>query len=239
MQALYEKLAEHRRFLTGFILPKYDLSNALAYTKVLRNLGPEASEPEPLYVMPILETPGIAYKESRQEVLLELRRVLRQVRRHVLTVRVGGNDFCNIFGVRRSVCQSIYDIGTVREILFDILNIFGRDYFVSAPVWEYFDTGRSQAWQTGLLQETVLDKLNGFIGKTAIHPSQLPVIAKGMGVTSKDYTDAVQILNWAPAALGVAKSEDSGRMNEVRVHETWAKRTLRLAETYGVEESLK
>ena len=47
---------------------------------------------------------------------------------------------------------------------------------LSGPVWEYFGEDLQGAWAEGLRQELALDRLNGFIGKTAVHPAQLPII---------------------------------------------------------------
>ena len=68
-----------------------------------------------------------------------------------------------------------------------------------------FGTGLSEPWATGLQAELSLDRLNGFIGKTSIHPSQLPLIYESMKVKKSDYEDALSILGWGPSKLGVEK----------------------------------
>ena len=122
--------------LTGFVLPKFDLGNADRYLELMREVNAYAHRP--VYVMPILESAQVAQAVSRRKALSRIKAVLDPVREIILNVRVGGNDFCNLYGLRRSVTQTIYDIGVVRDILVDILNTFAQDYVVSGPVWEYF-----------------------------------------------------------------------------------------------------
>lgn len=216
--------------LTGYILPKFDLSNAEQYiNEVLSWEGTSH-----LRIMPILESAAVADARSRMQELSGIQQLLSTVQPRVLNLRVGGNDLCNLFGVRRSVYQPIYDIGVVRDILTDVINVFSQDYVVAAPVWEYFGTSLHDPWAQGLRAELALDRVNGFVGKTAIHPSQLAVIRQGMQVSAADYADAMRILHWDDDRLGVGRSVDGGRMNEVRCHGTWAQRTVILGQIYGV-----
>ncbi len=234
LASLYRSLGNAADVLTGFILPKFDLSNAAAYIALISEIN--AARQTPLYIMPILESAEIAYRESRIESLTALRHMLDGCRRYVLNIRVGGNDFCNLYGLRRTIHQTIHDIDIIRDIFTDIVNIFGRDYVVSGPVWEYFDgKDGSNAWREGLCRELALDRLNGFIGKTAIHPSQLPAIRDSLMVSQHDYDDAMQILHWNNGGLAVAKSSGDARMNERKVHENWARKIITLAEIYGVK----
>jgi citrate lyase beta subunit len=233
LRRVHAALGRDAGLLTGYILPKFDDSNADDYVKLVYELNAGASEP--VFVMPIIETARVAYAETRPTALGALKRSLDRVKEYVLNIRCGGNDFCNIFGVRRAFDQTIYEIGLVRDVLVDILNYFSRSYVVSAPVCEFFENGVSDAWKEVLRKEIRLDRLNGFVGKTAIHPSQVPVIVECMKVAKADYADAGQVNCWRDPELGVSRGE-GGRMNEVKVHGAWANKILRLAEVYGVEE---
>lgn len=233
LRRMRDSLGAAESVLMGYILPKFDLANAEAYARELGTWGPPGERP--LWVMPILESQGVADAASRRAHLQDLRSILYAMPR-VLNLRVGGNDLCHLFGLRRSVHQTIYDIAVVRDILADILNIFSREYVISGPVWEYFGTDAQGAWAAGLRRELAMDRLNGFVGKTAIHPTQLPVIRESLQVCAEDYADALQILNWQPPDLGVAKSAMGSRMNEVNCHTAWAQRTARLAAVYGIRE---
>ena len=83
----------------------------------------------------------------------------------------------------------------------------------------------------GLLREIVLDKVNGFIGKTVIHPSHLRYVNTMQAVTMEEYKDAKQIMN---ANNGVMKSENQNKMNETNPHRNWAKRIVSKSRAFGV-----
>ena len=189
-----------------------------------------------LYIMPILESRTVADIGNRVDILWNIKSHLDSVKDYVLNVRVGGNDFSNMYGLRRSDTQNIYQIGVIRDILVNIINAFASDYIVSGPVWEYFGTDPSQQWAVGLRKELELDLLNGFIGKTAIHPSQLPIIFDSLKVRRCDYDDAQSIVTWSTDGLGVAKSTNGQRMNEVKCHLRWARRIITMAGIYGIRE---
>ena len=218
--------------VTGYLLPKFDMSNAEEYLGNIEyiNRGSEHT----IYCMPILESAAIAHAAGRMTELLKIKFLLDRCP-HVLNIRVGGNDLCNLYGIRVPVSNTIYDVGVTNNIMSDIMSVFGAEYVISAPVWNYFgDSG--DEWKRGLEREMAADRVNGFIGKTAIHPSQLPVIAECMKVTREDYNDAIKILNWDIEELGVQKSAAGNRMNEVKCHFNWARRTAMLGQAYGIRE---
>ena len=186
--------------------------------------------------MPILESSAIADGTARISQLTAIRELLLSAKEYILNVRVGGNDFCNLYGLRRSVNQTIYDVGVVRDILVDIVNVFARDFVVSGPVWEYFENDKNDKWAAGLKKELEFDRINGFIGKTAIHPSQLPLIYDSLRVTAEDYADMKSILGWEEKDFGVMKSDSGSRMNEKNCHNKWAERVQILSRIYGVKE---
>ena len=236
MRKIYGAYKEVLPLLTGFVLPKFDSSNGGAYLAAIEEFNAEGNF---LYVMPTLESSAVADLEERHSRLAEIKAVLDAHKRFVLNVRVGGNDFAHLFGLRRSVEQNIYQMGVIQNILIDILNVFSRDHVVSGPVWEYFGEDESEPWAKGLQRELELDVLNGFIGKTAIHPSQLPVIYRGLQVDRGDYEDAEAILHWDSERYGVQKSDSKHRMNEVKTHTKWAQRVYIMGQIYGVREDEK
>lgn len=83
----------------------------------------------------------------------------------------------------------------------------------------------------GLLRELVLDKANGFIGKTIIHPTHLNYVNGMYAVTKEEYDDALQIVG---STGGVVKSMSYNKMNEKKPHMNWAERVLYTAKAYGV-----
>lgn len=226
---------EHIKLVTGFIFPKFNSKNGMKYLSYLKTLNEQFGEP--LYGMPILEDRRIAQKEARIEELLKIKTILDQYKDLVLNVRVGCTDLSSCFGVRRSFEQTIYDVITVKDCLSDILNVFLRDdgYVISGPVWEYFPKGingnEDFNIECGLKRETCLDKINGFIGKTCIHPTQVKRVNEIYAVTEGEFRDAQQILQMSS---GVAKG--SSGMNETKPHKNWATRIMGRAIAYGVVE---
>ena len=205
--------------------------------------------------MPIIEDPEVAYKESRISQLMGIKKILDKYKDLVLQVRVGGTDFSSVFGVRRGVDYSLYDIMTVRECLSDIINVCGRnnDYVISGPVWEYFRAPKELMFEElqhygiedylmrrqplvngeidGLLREVLLDKANGFVGRTVIHPTHVKFVNALMAVTKEEYDDACQILG---TGGGVIKGSGGNKMNEIKPHTNWAKKVYNRARAFGV-----
>ena len=228
---LDERLSAYYDILCGYIFPKYTLSNADDYNQAMISINEKAGKK--IYMMPILESKDIVSYSTRRNVLIELKQKIDSVRDYVLNVRVGGNDFSNEFAARRHYDETIYDILPIAQLLGDILTVFSRDYVVSGPVWEFFSSDNEE-WKRGMQNELKLDKLNGFIGKTVIHPKQISVVNEALKVSRKDYEDAKEILNWDENGLQVGKSFAGERMNEVKTHTNWAIKTITLAEIYGV-----
>lgn len=247
---------EHFKLICAFNFPKFNAGNGKAYFGHLQTLNKKHSEI--IYGMPILEDYTIAFKETRMRELLGIKEILDRFRQLVLNIRVGGTDFSSCFGMRRGINYTIYDIMTVRDCLLDILNMFIRnnDYTVSGPVWEYFRASKEMRFKDlpvvdvqeslikrepiinaavdGLMREIILDKANGFIGKTIIHPTHLNYVNGLMAVTREEYEDASQILD---TSGGVIKSASGNKMNEIGPHRNWAERLLMRAQAYGVVEN--
>lgn len=243
---------EHIKFITGFNFPKFNRENGEQYFAYLEVLNEKFQEI--LYGMPILESREMAYLESRIQELLGVKEILDRHKRLVLNVRVGGTDWSSVFGVRRGINYTIYDILPVQDCLKDVLNVFARnnDYSVSGPVWEYFRVNKKMKFTEiptsineslfrreplindavdGLLRELLLDRANGFIGKTIIHPTHIPYVNGMLAVTKEVYDDASQILN---TSGGVIKSESGNKMNEIGPHKCWAEKIVMRARAYGV-----
>lgn len=230
---VFSKIEPYANLLTGFIFPKYNLSCANSYIKYLEKVNQVCNHT--IYMMPIMESSDLISPASRSTTLLEIKQQLSDFSHLVLNIRVGGNDFCKEFGIRRNCTQTIYDIAVIQSILSDIIATFSRDYIVSAPVWEYF-SGNTTDWSDGLYREIKLDLLNGFIGKTVIHPNQIPIVHSALKVSKIDYEDALRIHSYDDSLIQVEKSLDGSRMNEIKTHGKWAEKILKLAQIYGINE---
>lgn len=217
--------------ITGFILPKFSMENADAYIRTMVQVNGSAKKP--VYMMPIYESPTIIDLRNRYDILYGLKEKLDQVEELVLNIRVGGNDLCHMFGFRRHSDESIHGIAPVAGIFSDIITVYGMDYVVSGPVWEYYN---GRGWDTGLARELADDRLCGFTGKTVIHPKQIDMVNAAYQVSQKDFDDARAVLGWdASSPSLVSGSHARERMNEYKTHRNWAEQRLFLAEAYGVK----
>ncbi|PFA19615.1 MULTISPECIES: HpcH/HpaI aldolase/citrate lyase family protein [Bacillus cereus group] len=262
MRSLVRELGNAVHCISGFVFPKFTPANGMSYIHELSDINEAYSLS--LYGMPILESPEIIYKESRIESLLSIKAILDSYRDFILNVRIGATDFSGIFGIRRNKDTTIYDISVIRDCISDIINIFSRkadEYIISGPVWEYFESKQRvlkpqlrqtlfheslgnagltmreemlHRYEDGLIHEVLLDQSNGLIGKTVIHPSHIKLIQAMHTVTLEDYLDAKSIFENAHAYNGVMKSSFSNKMNEVKPHYNWARKTLLKSNIYGV-----
>ncbi|MFS0780474.1 HpcH/HpaI aldolase/citrate lyase family protein [Bacillus sp. 1P06AnD] len=261
LKRISEELGEWQSILTGYVFPKFSTANGEAFLQILK----EQNRPDrKLYAMPILESPQVIYKESRMDELLSLTRIMDNYNDLILNIRIGATDFCGLFGIRRDVDTTIYDVSIIRDCISDIINLFTRQsagYVISGPVWEYFSnehrilkpTLRTTPFQAkygktgiqmrsdmidqyidGLINEVILDKLNGIIGKTIIHPTHIKPVHSLYVVTHEEYMDATSILSNGSGMIGVEKSSYSNKMNEIKPHMNWAKKILLRAKAFGV-----
>ncbi|MGQ3478161.1 HpcH/HpaI aldolase/citrate lyase family protein [Paenibacillus sp. TY11] len=225
--------------------------------------GNESNMPV-LYGLPILESSKIIYRETRWKELLSIKEILDEYQEYVLNVRIGATDFSSLYGLRRSPDITIYEIAVIRDCIADIINLFGRvgsDYVISGPVWEYF-SHRERVFKPqlrvspfedalgkpgrylrmdfisdavdGLIREVMMDKENGIIGKTIIHPSHIKPVQAMYAVTHEEYMDALEIVKRNDGSLGVFKSTYANKMNEIKPHLNWAHRIINRSKVYGV-----
>ncbi|MEV5331597.1 HpcH/HpaI aldolase/citrate lyase family protein [Streptomyces werraensis] len=246
--------------LSGFVLPKFTAERGLPFLEALT--AAESASGRRLFAMPVLESPELLYRESRVETLEGIFRVVDKYRDRVLALRLGVTDFCSSYGLRRGPDMTAYDIQVVASVISDVVNMLGRadgtGFTVTGPVWEYFRVQermfKPQLRQSpfleveatalrqkliehamdGLLREISLDRANGLLGKTCIHPSHvLPVHALSV-VSHEEFSDAQDILRPERNGGGVLRSAYTNKMNEVKPHRAWAERTLLRAEVFGV-----
>ena len=227
---LARRLGDSHEIITGYILPKFSLSCADAYIEQVAGLN---SGMKPVkYMMPIYESSAVVDLRTRYDVLYKLKEKLDLIEPWVLNIRVGGNDLSHLFGFRRESDESIHQIAPIANIFADIITAYGMDYVISGPVWEYYSGAN---WENGLRKEIRDDRLSGFIGKTVIHPKQIPVVNDEYKVTQKNYDDALHILNWDTKKDSFVSGSLAGeRMDEYKTHLNWAKKTCFMAKCYGI-----
>ena len=96
-------------------------------------------------------------------------------------------------------------------------------FHLTAPVFEHMDRPEL------LAEEVSEDMLHGLIGKTAIHPDQVPLIESHYRVCPNDVEAAQMILQEnCPAVFG-----HGGSMCEVSTHTSWAKNILTRMQAFG------
>ena len=247
------------RNLTGFAFPKFDTLADVAhgFTSVLAEMN--ESEGLSLYFMPILESPSIIFRETREASLSLVSNVLAAHKDSLLAVRIGATDMSSAYGLRRSPDFTIYDVNVVSSAIADIVNVFGRAEFntvITGCVWEHFSsvprTLKPQLRQSifsddkklrarllhedydMLLREIQLDKINGITGKTVIHPTHIGLVHSLLVVNHEEYSDALDILSEAKSSGGAHASKYKNKMNEVKPHTAWANKISNRADAFGV-----
>ncbi|WP_026563841.1 HpcH/HpaI aldolase/citrate lyase family protein [Bacillus sp. UNC41MFS5] len=255
------QLAEAIHLLTGVVLPKFSAESGEELLLEVRRIH---TDQHPFYAMPILETAKVIQKETRMEELRSIKTLLDRYKDHILNVRIGATDFCGLYGIRRSAETTVYDIAVLRDCISDIINVFQRfesPYVVSGPVWEYFSAKKRMLkpqlrqtpfrerygdeglkWRAkliddhmdGLIQEILMDIANGLTGKTIIHPTHIKVVQALNVVSYEEFIDASNIIAAATGEIGVMKSNFANKMNEIKPHYYWAKKTILKSKLYGV-----
>jgi citrate lyase beta subunit len=261
LEQLKDRLGDALNLLTGVVIPKFSAENGRDILEMVRTIHTEA---HPFYVMPILESASVIQKETRMDELLKIKHLLDQYRDYILNVRIGATDFCGLYGIRRNMDTTVYDIAVLRDCISDIINVFQRfdsPYVVSGPVWEYFSAKKRMLkpqlrqtpfrerygeeglkWRAklidenmdGLIREILMDISNGLTGKTIIHPSHIKVVQALNVVSYEEYIDASNIVKAFDEKNGVIKSEFANKMNEVKPHYFWAQKILLKSQVYGV-----
>lgn len=243
--------------LTGFVVPKFTSASEPSVAAVV---DASARVGKHFYLMPVLESPELVYRESRDAQLQEISALLAGYREHVLAARIGATDMCGVYGIRRDRDLTIYDVTVIKEAISGIVNYLGRrdgtGFVVTGPVWEYFadhermfrpmlrttpfaehDAVRFRQQLVsrdldGLLREITLDRANGIHGKTVIHPSHVAPVNALSAVTHEEYLDALDVT--AAKTGGVRASTYGNKMNEAKPHRNWAAQVLNRASVFGV-----
>ncbi|MDR2187675.1 MAG: HpcH/HpaI aldolase/citrate lyase family protein [Azonexus sp.] len=204
--------------LTGFVLPKVTAENIDDYLKPLQG--------HPHRVMPTLETS----ETFRESAMYDFLRLLEQPsrRNRIFSLRIGGNDLLALLRMRRPRGRTIYET-PLGHVIARLATIFiPQGFSLSAPVFEHMDDPET------LSREIEYDLNHGLVGKTAIHPNQIPLIERHYRVCERDINAAVRIL--APDAPGVFSFDQS--MCELATHRPWAQAVLLAARHFGSIEQV-
>ncbi|MEU3311611.1 HpcH/HpaI aldolase/citrate lyase family protein [Streptomyces sp. NPDC006662] len=258
---LVRRLGRSARNLAGFVLPKFAETRGTAFLDAVAHAEAVSGLPR-LYAMPVLETPELLHLETRAAALAGISRTVGRHRERVLALRLGVTDFCSVYGLRRTPDMTAYDVQIVAGVIADVVNVLSRadgtGFTVTGPVWEYFRsqqrlfkpqlrrspfleegveelrTALIEHDLDGLLREVELDRANGLLGKTCIHPAHVTPVHALSVVSHEEFSDAQDILRPERDGGGVMRSAYTNKMNEVKPHRAWAERTMLRAEVFGV-----
>jgi len=200
--------------LDGFVLPKVTRAVMPDYLRLLKGRGH--------LIMPTLETKEVF--DERE--MIALRKLLERdgVHERVLSLRIGGNDLLSLLGMRRPRGRTLYQT-SLGPVIARLVTTFRPSGFnLSAPVFEYLEDVAT------LEREVEEDLAHGLIGKTAIHPDQVPVIHACYSVHASDLEMAERILSEDVPA--VFRMHDS--MCEPATHRNWAQRLRKSASCFGL-----
>ena len=185
-----------------------------------------------MYILPELDCVSLLDLRNRYNYLYAIKEKLATYEDYVLNILVAAGSILNILCVRHRVDESIYQSGPVAELLSDIISALSSDYIISAPAYEYY---AGIGWQEGLGKEIELDKLNGFVGKTVVHPKQILVVNDAYKVPSIDYDDALSVLD-DKKMYRSCPNVNNTRINEPKIHYSWAMEVILLAQYFGVKK---
>jgi citrate lyase beta subunit len=205
------------RHVDGFVLPKLSLNNLRAWETAVQD--------SPLCLMPTLETPEVFDPGAMSELRAAL---LEGGAERIIALRIGGNDLMGCLGLRRNPRTTLYatPMSYVIAMLSGIMGSAG--FALTGPVFEHLDN------LPLLEEELALDIAHGLVGKTAIHPLQIPIIHRALQVCPADLLAAQQILQTeAPAVF-----QFNGSMCEPATHSKWARGIVERARWHGVRGDL-
>jgi len=208
----------HIERIDGVVLPKIDTRSFEAWARAAAGYRGR--------LMLTLETP----EAFDQAALVRLRGMMDGwgLRDNILCLRIGGNDLLSLLAARRPRGKTLYS-GPLGWAIAQLAGIFvPNGYALSAPVFEALDDPAT------LQEEVALDLEHGLVGKTAIHPRQVPVIHELYRVRDDDLAEAERIL--APSAPAVFQSR--GTMCEPATHRRWADSIRQRAKVFGVRRTI-
>lgn len=120
-------------------MPKFNSIEGEEQLSLIKKAGDAAGIK--LYAMPIIETKQVIDLQTGQEELQTIKNLAVKYRENVLNIRIGATDFTGLFGIRRSIDATIYDVAVIRDCMARIINYFGQaedGFVISGPVWEFF-----------------------------------------------------------------------------------------------------
>ena len=210
---ILEKILEFESInkIDGFVLPKFSLTNAREYLKLM---GDRYS------FMPSIEGAEL----FNQQKLLELKEMLVPYKEQIIIIRFGLEDMLRELGMMRGCDESVFDVSSTSFILGNFIATFKSAGFgVSGGVYPFFKDN------DGYKKDNLRDMREGLFTKTIIHPNQVAMIDELYKVSKDELKKAKEILKSDEAVFN-----QDGKMAEVVTMSPYAKNILKRAEIYGV-----
>ncbi len=198
--------------IDGYVLPKVTAGNLPEWMAPISNRSQA--------ILPTIET----REAFEPDEMRQLRAQLLTMQERVPCIRIGGNDLLQLIGARRSAVRTAYE-GPLGAIIASLVATFAPwGFSLSSPVLESFQD------HDLLRREIERDIEHGLLTKTAIHPTQIPVIHEAYSVSMDELAAARHVLEEDTAAV----YKENGVMAEPATHRRWAEGVLRRSQTYGV-----
>ncbi|MDO5769767.1 MAG: HpcH/HpaI aldolase/citrate lyase family protein [Psychrobacter sp.] len=208
---------EHIELIDGFVLPKVDMLSLSNWRMACQYISADS------LLMPTLETAAMFNPLHNQELAVALQEGFDQA---VFALRIGGNDLFAALRMRRPHNSSVYDTA-IGSLIYQLLGCFvPHGFYLTAPVFEYLDQ------PTLFMQELTHDVSLGLVGKTVIHPTQIPLVHQAFCVPASVHDEAKAILD--SEAKAVFKYNNT--MLEPATHRAWAVEVIERAQIFGVVE---
>lgn len=253
---------EQLTLLTGFILPKFSTANAKEYLRmvVTANNGLKDHSFYAMPVLETKEIIYKEYRVIELSKLKEIIDQYKEIILNVRLGGTDLSGLYSIRRSIDTTVYDIMVVRDCITDILNFFNRGEDEFVVSGVVWEFFlhknrmlkptlretpfinAKGRKNGMMErqhfldeavdGLVKEVVLDKSNGIIGKTIIHPSHIRIVNALQVVNEEEYNDALMILG--NEGKGVMKSENGNKMNEMKPHLNWARMIIEKSKVYGV-----
>ena len=222
-------IKEYQDLLIGIVIPKATSERIDSFIDILNK-----NNLDELYLLPIIESPEFIQSHTKNEAFIKIAFVINKYKERILNIRIGVTDILGYYGIRREKNLSIYDSVIYKMFVSDIISYLQHlDIPISGGVSEFFNLSDPETL-SAYEKEMQLDRLNGLIGKTVIHPKQITAVQLFNIVSYEDYMDAKSILSNTDNKFGALGSTNATRMNEVKPHFKWANKIMKLASIYGV-----
>lgn len=200
--------------IDAFILPKFSLENAQEYLDIFRSN-------DHLQFMPSIE--GDELFDINK--LHKLKTALLPLKKQIILIRFGAQDLFSQLSLKRSCEETLYTLSSSALVIANLITTFKPAGFqISGAVYPCYKNSEI------LSLESSLDIKNGLIGKTVIHPSQIPIVEEQYKVDADEYRNAKLIIDSCDTIIANDKM-----MLEPHTDLNWATNIIKRYKIYGLK----